>query len=165
MKQIWRGTSFEERVLGRIDRSKGDQACHPWTGPINKTRNGYGQCYYDGKSWRAHIAAWFVINGEMPKSMLMHSCNNPICCNIKHLSEGSAQKNMAQMVEDGRSMFGSKHHLARYTEVQVKEMRRLFSEGLGRADILKIYGGHKPTINHILAGRTWKYIKEGDMGA
>lgn len=62
-----------------------------------KPRN-YGSYSYRGKarSMAAHRVAYMTVKGEIPKGMLvMHSCDNPPCCNPDHLSLGTHLENMA----------------------------------------------------------------------
>lgn len=36
------------------------------------------------------------------RSVVMHLCNNPLCCNPAHLKGGTQRQNMKQCVADGR---------------------------------------------------------------
>ncbi|MFB9187253.1 HNH endonuclease signature motif containing protein [Dactylosporangium sucinum] len=52
----------------------------------------------------AHRVAWEVANGQpIPDGLqVLHSCDNPPCCNPAHLSIGTQAENMQQMVARGR---------------------------------------------------------------
>lgn len=58
--------------------------CWLWTGPLD--RDGYGFFYLRRKNRRAHRVAWFNVNGEIPKGMVVnHTCRNRACVRPQHL--------------------------------------------------------------------------------
>jgi hypothetical protein len=89
--------------------SKWEGECLIWQSPPRK--DGYGQIWGDppktgsarARNLGAHRAAYEVWVGPIPKGMLvLHSCDNRLCINPKHLSLGTHADNMAQMVARGR---------------------------------------------------------------
>ena len=68
------------------------------------TPKGYGRIRVDGKSIGTHILAWELENKrKRPKNRyVLHSCNNPPCCNPKHLRLGTQKNNMDDMYASGR---------------------------------------------------------------
>lgn len=86
------------RLWGRVDEKEG---CWPWMGRLNKY--GYGQLSAGNTEVLAHRAAYFLSNPEMDHSLcVMHSCDNPKCCNPAHLSLGTHSENMGDMRVKGR---------------------------------------------------------------
>lgn len=64
---------------------------------------GYGGMYYRGKNWRSHRLAFFLATGSIdPKLDVMHSCDNPPCCNPAHLSQGTRRQNIRDAISRGR---------------------------------------------------------------
>ncbi len=70
--------------------------CWPWTGC--QFKGGYGR--FDvmvgrkQSSFKAHRIAYFLATGDDPGDLLvLHSCDNPPCCNPGHLSKGDALEN------------------------------------------------------------------------
>lgn len=60
---------------------------------------GYGDMCYRGKNWRAHRLMFFLHNGTIdPKLDVMHSCDNPPCCNPAHLSQGTRRVNIRDSI-------------------------------------------------------------------
>lgn len=94
------------RFWGRVDRSGGPDACWPWQGSVFKTtkrRFAYGRAAAAGPLAYAHRCAWTYTHGEIPADkILRHSCDNPRCCNPKHLVLGTLADNMHDMWNRGR---------------------------------------------------------------
>lgn len=71
-----------------------DDACWPWL--AGRDQDGaYGRAF-DGKRTRpAQALAWEFANGcSVPKGLgVLHSCDNPPCCNPKHLRPGTPKDN------------------------------------------------------------------------
>lgn len=99
-----------------VDRSAGQDSCWPWT--KSTTTGGYGQFkigrYVDGsvRQAKTHRISWVLHNGvSLPdelsgggaKCIILHSCDNPMCCNPAHLRLGSYADNAADRVSRNRS--------------------------------------------------------------
>jgi hypothetical protein len=94
--------TIQERLEARIDRSGGPDACHPWNPPYQS--KGYGAIQWQGKKWLVHRLVWTLANGEIPKDIeIRHSCDNPPCCNLRHLLTGTHTQNMDDMRRRKRS--------------------------------------------------------------
>lgn len=75
--------------------------CIHWIGAISG--NGYGTFWLEGRTWRAHRAAWKLRLGRIPTGkILRHRCDNPICVNLEHLKPGTQLENAKDAVERGR---------------------------------------------------------------
>lgn len=98
-----------DRFWSKIDRSGGPAACWPWIAGHN--RDGYGSFRVDDHTELAHRVAWAEANGPVPDGMdVLHTCDNPPCCNPRHLFLGTAADNARDSVAKGR------HQAARKTE-------------------------------------------------
>lgn len=63
----------------------------------------YGGVWSGGQRWLAHRLAWTEANGPIPDGLcVLHSCDNPRCCNVDHLFLGTQKDNAADMVAKGR---------------------------------------------------------------
>jgi hypothetical protein len=92
----------ERKFWAKVDRSSGPDACWPWLGHLNEW--GYGQTWFRGKPCLAHRKAYALEVGEIPNTLLLlHSCDNPRCCNPKHHVPGTNAENMADMSAKGRA--------------------------------------------------------------
>jgi hypothetical protein len=86
-----------------VDRSGGEDACWPWQGRIMVTRGGYGRLTVNGRIVGAHRMALVIsTGGDCPGLFACHHCDNPICCNPKHLFWGTPQDNVNDCIAKGR---------------------------------------------------------------
>jgi hypothetical protein len=109
--------NITERFWEKVDRSAGTAKCWPW---IAKARHkfGYGYFNYDTANGKnrtkikaAHRLAYELAYGRIPEGLsVRHACDNPPCCNPRHLSLGNQTENMKDAIDRERMPFGSKHH-------------------------------------------------------
>lgn len=94
--------STKRRVifLQRID-VRGADECWPWL--ASKTKRGYGQVKWDGKTQPATRVLWTLLFGEIPEGLhVLHSCDNPPCMNPSHLWLGTPGHNALDRDLKGR---------------------------------------------------------------
>lgn len=97
--------SARARVEGCLVLS--ESGCMEWNKRLNK--HGYGQTSYRHKPWLVHRLVWTLFIGNIPSGLcVMHSCDNPKCSNLSHLSLGTHADNMKDMARKGRSVSGGK---------------------------------------------------------
>jgi hypothetical protein len=95
--------------------------CWEWQG--HRAAGGYGQAKIGGCKYRAHRVAYWLWSGQQP-ALVMHSCDNPPCCNPRHLHEGDYVKNALDMVNKDRdnNPRGEEHHSSKLSNQQVREI-------------------------------------------
>lgn len=143
------------RVRAGVER-KGDDECWPWTHYVET--DGYGRFRFNKKRYYAHRAAYELVNGPVPRGMVvMHSCDNPLCCNPAHLSVGTSRDNTIDMDRKGRRVTfrGEETPQAILNEAAVRFIR---SSGWKAADLAKHYGVHPNCIYAVLQRRSWKHV-------
>jgi hypothetical protein len=103
------------RFWKQVDRTQGENACWPWTGHRNWL--GYGQYSrrINGKRLRANaqrVAYRLHYNVDPGGLLVCHTCDNPPCCNPKHLFLGNHRDNALDMVSKGRGRWQKEAHKA-----------------------------------------------------
>lgn len=91
-----------------------EKGCWEWKLFRKPVPRHYGMTSYRGKAWLAHRLTYRLTKGEIPKGMVvMHSCDNPPCCNPDHLGLGTHKDNMADCRAKGRYPSANKTHCKR----------------------------------------------------
>lgn len=153
-------------VWDKIEK-RGDDECWPWLG---YTSSGYGRIDIDGvKGVYAHRAAYLTKNpgsielkddGSMSQHVL-HRCDNPKCCNPRHLFLGSHDDNMADKAAKGRANIwthSTKTPRAKLTEEDVFCIRIQKKNGATIRALQMLYEVSKSTICGAVYGRHYKDV-------
>ena len=141
---------WKQIILGRAE------TCWDWIGCV--LESGYGQIKIDYTNYRAHRIAYYLVYGIDPGNQYVcHTCDNPKCCNPKHLFLGEPLDNSTDMVTKGRSsrQKGEKHGKAKLTEIQVRLIRKS-NETPTR--LAPRFGVSPSLISQIRHHRIWKHI-------
>ena len=125
---------------------------------------GYTRIMINGKHERLFRIIFEKENGQIPENMVVrHKCDNPSCCNLKHLEIGTQKDNVADMINRGRSRKGKPNAKVRGTnnknsklnETQVIE---IYKSPLGYRKLAKIYNVSRFTIMWIKRGKSWQWL-------
>jgi len=133
--------------------------CWLWIG--GKTPNGYGHYYipngkHSGSS--AHRTSYRLFKGEIPENLIIrHKCRNK-CVNPDHLELGTHKDNAIDRVRDGISFKGTKNPACKYTEDQIRDIRKRYSEGETQTSIAKSLGTKQGHISDICLRKVWAHI-------
>lgn len=149
------------------NRSLGEDSCWEYKGYIATT--GYGQVRRRGLSKTPIIAsryAMYLSIGRYPErhEFVCHSCDNPKCCNPKHLFLGSAQDNARDMVSKKRNRGGKKPgfkhgKMHRLSLEELKEIRNLIALGYNNVQIASKFNITHSSVSNIRLEKTWKNVK------
>lgn len=158
-----------EDVWDHIERLGGPDDCWLWTG--GKTAAGYGAMKTDlgdgRRQYGAHVLVVYLRDGVVTRrgsgQVVMHSCDNPLCCNPAHLSVGTPKANSQDMARKRRyhrnHARGEALPFSRLTEAQVMEIRALHSrEHRSHRSLAREFGVGKTTIEWIVTRRTWRHV-------
>lgn len=119
------------------------RGCWEYSGFRNPA--GYG-FIYGWTSKLAHRVAYEVLTGQrIPNGLMVcHRCDNPPCCNPKHLFLGTARDNNRDRILKGRFLTGRRF-------LQTDEERRKYREALNDlsltcADVARMFGGRRSSV-------------------
>lgn len=134
--------------------------CLIWTG--DKWPSGYGRIRYKGKkAYSVHRLVYELKHGEIPSGMvILHSCDNPSCVNLLHLSVGTQKQNVQDSVLKGRAVRakGEMHGRAKLSQCQVNEIRQRYKYGTTRSGAFSLareFGISSGTIWQIAHNKLW----------
>jgi hypothetical protein len=153
-------TQFDESDIVRFwDKVKRGDGCWEWTGCRHHER-GYGYFAFHYQLYFAHRVAWHLTFGPFDDAlMILHHCDNPMCCRPDHLFIGTGTDNMKDMASKGRCAFqaGEANHIARLTWPEVRHIRHLFhAECWTIKQLSERFGVGRDNIEQILHGYSWK---------
>lgn len=150
------------RFWAKVEIQSPDE-CWAWKAATDD--KGYGRFHTEGKSGTclAHRMAYVLAKGPLlPELDVLHSCDNPPCCNPNHLWSGTALDNVRDAVEKGRfltgRMPGSSNPKAKLTEADVIQIRQLKSAGRSQASLAREYGLRESTLSQICQRKTWTHV-------
>lgn len=96
----------QHRLWAHVKRGSADQ-CWPWKAASSNF--GYGRFKLDGKLYSPHRLIYAFTHGPIPDvpqfhgAVVMHSCDNPACCNPAHLKLGTQVENVGDMFAKKRA--------------------------------------------------------------
>lgn len=106
---LGQGDTDDLKFWSRLALTANPDRCWKWLGGCNG--NGYGRTTLNGRIVPATHAAFYYYHGRTVRQgmVLRHTCDNPPCCNPRHLIEGTHLENMAD------KMARRRHHYATAT--------------------------------------------------
>jgi hypothetical protein len=152
---------FQQRFFARMIRTP--DGCLVWTGSLTK---GYGQVKCDGKNQYTHRVAWRIANGPIPDGLLvLHHCDNPICCDVEHLFLGTDLDNHQDCVQKGRVRYshhyGEQNGSAKLTAADVLEILRVYvprSREFSTFALAQRFGVTHSVISRVVLRQLWTHI-------
>ena len=149
-------TAYSEETIERKLKIEGE--CIVWMGTRNK--DGYGRIYIPNTKsydWKVHRVVWCAFNNQKiaPEIQLLHSCDNPPCCNPLHLRPGDSKENAEDRSDRNRvgRMFGMNNPQTKISDAQVKEIREMRKLGFLQREIGKNFGVSASHVSEILSGK------------
>lgn len=146
-----------DRIWPKVEK-KGSEDCWLWVGKT-QTKFGYGMVSIPtGKSGSKRSLVTSVhrviyeneIGPILKGQVVRHSCDNPACCNPKHLCVGTQKDNIRDAISRGRNTFGEKHPMAKLTNEEICAIRL---SNRPYYEIAKRFGVSPSTISLIKSGK------------
>lgn len=147
----------EEDFWLHVDMSGGPDACWEWQ--LTKTPLGYGNWTLDGKPQLAHRMAFIYKNGVIPEGhVVMHDCDNPPCCNYKHLITGTQKENIQDKHNKGRAapQKGELNHGAKLKQIEADEIKLLYkTKKYTQLKLGNMFNISRAMVSLIVRGKNW----------
>lgn len=145
-----------DRFWAKVDK-RGPDECWEWQGFRDK--DGYGNAHSNGRPWGAHRVAYELLVGPIPDGLwVLHSCDNPPCCNIAHLFLGTHMDNVRDRDAKHRNRppKGERHGCAKLTANAVADIRKMYATGKWSQRLLGLkYGVNQSHVSAIVRGKYW----------
>jgi hypothetical protein len=151
--------NFIERFWSHVDVREQDE-CWEWT--AGRNREGYGKVKIGGKNLRSHRVMYELEIDDIPKGMIvMHLCDNPACCNPRHLVLGTDRDNVEDKIRKGRERYasGEDHGNSKTSEVDVIAMKKLYKSGFSIKYISDKFNMSHVQVGRIVHGTAWKQVE------
>jgi hypothetical protein len=150
---------WKQRFWAKVNKT---DKCWIWQAArSSRLDDQYGKIKIGGKVYRSHRVAYAISNSlELTfKGHVLHSCDNPLCCNPEHLSLGTHKQNMEQMKLRGRAgktdQRGAKNHNSKLRDSDIIKIKELINQKLPNKKIAAMFGVAHQTISCIKRGTTW----------
>jgi hypothetical protein len=135
-------------------------ASHCWNYDGYVKPDGYGSTWDAGlkQSVNAHRRYYEAFRGRVPEGMhVLHKCDNRRCINPEHLFLGTADDNMRDMAQKGRSLSGERNKNCKLTQRQVDEIRGKYGmRGVTLQQLASEYGISAAHVHRIAKDKNWK---------
>lgn len=135
--------------------------CLLW--PYSKNNAGYGVLRLGGRVQVVSRCVCEKVNGAPPSPQheAAHSCGNGNlgCVTPRHLRWDTHAGNQSDMAVHGTSTRGERQWMAKLTEADVREIRKLSESGVCPKEIAAKFNVARRTIVHILAGTSWGWLE------
>lgn len=137
---------------------RGLNECWLWMASHGGTHGhvGYGKFNVGGVILNTHRLTYFVAHRKQPGARdVCHTCDNKLCCNPRHLFLGTRRENLGDMVQKGRSNYGTRHPNVYLTPAQVIQIRRSMQS---QRMIAMDFGISQQHVSQIQTGKRWKHV-------
>jgi len=160
-----RPANTPEVLWSKVDK-RGEDECWEWKGFRN--HDGYGRTWINDKGYYAHRVIYSLVypntislnapTSQNETGFLLHTCDNPSCCNPKHLWVGNHADNMADKAEKGRSpdFSGGKGPRCKLTMEQAREARLLRKTGMTIPQLMEKFNLSRASMKTLLRGDSYK---------
>lgn len=156
----------EREAFDRQVERCGQDDCWPWRGNTNS--NGYGTFSFNGVRRGAHRVALEMSGAFIPDGYLAcHHCDNPPCCNPRHLYVGTHHTNSMDAWNRGRikPVRGEAASSSILTAERVRAIRRVASSDRTTprmklfARLAAEHGVAITTVQGAVNRCTWRHVK------
>ncbi len=154
---------YKIKFLKKIDIPKDKNECFIWLGAKVPDLSGNYRPYIklNNISYYASRVLYYMIYHIDPGELyVLHTCDEPMCMNPKHLFLGTLEDNMRDRADKGRyNNHGENNPNNKLTEQDVIAIREKYSTGkYTQEELASEYNVNRSMINHIISGRNWRTV-------
>ena len=147
----------KSRFWGKVD-IRGSGECWPWKAG---QRNWYGSIgiLTDGKV-RVYVAtrvAYTITFSDPGELNVLHTCDNPPCCNPAHLFLGTHSDNLQDAISKGRAILDAKRKMTDELALEIRD-RYLSSSTITERDLSEEYGISFNAIGEMIRGNSYRHL-------
>ena len=161
-----------DRFWSKVDRRTDDE-CWPWLAGLHSAGYGAFGVHMPGGGMRmkpAHQIAARIAYGPANGRYVLHSCDNRVCCNPKHLRYGTQLDNVRDAMARNRHVNPPKSKgnpnppkgeavwNQTLTEPQVRQIWSMHLARQNHSDISAALGVPSHVINDVCRGRSWRHL-------
>jgi hypothetical protein len=139
-----------------------DQVEKCWVWTKGKNRHNYGCVRFNGNRYLTHRLAYLLhyklSESDLEGACILHSCDNPPCCNPNHLKKGTNKENSEDMKSRRRHTYGERSALAKLSTGDVFQIRKLRTDGMFYRDIARLFNVNTTHVFNIVHRKRWAHI-------
>jgi hypothetical protein len=151
--------NIPEDVWKKINK-KSSSECWEWMGC--KSGDGYGAIQINKRTYSVHRLVYELTYDKIPTGLCVcHTCDNPLCCNPKHLWVGTTQENLKDRDLKNRQSYsyGELCGTHKLITQEVLEIRRLFETNqYTQKELGSKYNVSQSLISGIILKKKWVHI-------
>jgi 6-pyruvoyltetrahydropterin/6-carboxytetrahydropterin synthase len=153
-------SKVKERLFQNINVGAPEE-CWEFNGSRDKDNYGYCAYTYAGTN-KAHRLVMWLAGYDITDVEVLHSCDNPPCCNRRHLRIGTHSENEKDKDDRNRRPKGENASRAVLTDAEVAEIWAIYQarqqENGIVSELASFYNVSPSVLSHIVRGRTWNHI-------